>query len=435
MKNLWMLLSACCVSFLFSCSQPLASNDPAQAIDTSAFTPPRKLTAAEQQVSNSSALFGLKLFQQAAQFESGKNMFVSPLSYAMALGMTANGANGATRDSMLKALELAGANTQEANAAFRSLTDLLLATDKNVEFRIANSIWYNQRFSVEQPFLDLARQYFDAEVRGMNFADPNTVPTINNWVEQKTNSRIKNLLQSPFDPNVDLMALINAIYFNGAWTYRFEQQNTKDDFFTSENGTKISCKMMRLDKEASFGMASGQGFTAIDIPYSHRQYTMTVVLPNQGQKLGDVVKSITPATWQTLTSRFATSTSNVILAMPKFKLETRYEESRNNPRELHGLGFGIAFNGKNADLTKMYKRESLQGENAYIGKVIHQTFLQVDERGTEAAAATAVVVVRTTSIGPSGPVEVRLDRPFAFFIREKNSGAILFAGTMYEPKN
>lgn len=421
------------VLLLASCSQAVQGDD--KPLDNTAFTPPRKLTPAEQQVSNSSALFGLKLFQQAAQFEAGKNMFVSPLSYAMALGMTANGANGATRDSMFKALELAGVNTQEANAAFRSLTDLLLSTDKNVEFRIANSIWHNQRFSVEQPFLDLARQYFDAEVRGMNFADPATVPTINNWVEQKTNSRIKNLLQQPFNAEKDLMALINAIYFNGAWTYRFEPQNTKPDVFTGENGTKTPCTMMRLDKEASFGLASGQGFTAIDIPYSHRQYTMTVVLPNQGQKLADVVRSITPAAWQTLTSRFATSTSNVILAMPKFKMEARYEEDSSRKRELHALGFGIAFNGRQADLTRMYKRESLGGENAYIGKVIHQTFLQVDERGTEAAAATAVVVIRTTSIGPSEPQEIRLDRPFAFFIREKNSGAILFAGTMYEPKN
>jgi serine protease inhibitor len=395
----------------------------------------RALTASEQQVSDAGMRFGLNLFQQALRFESGKNMFISPLSYAQALGMSANGAVGATQDSMRSGLALADMNQMAANAAMQSLSTLLLTTDQNVEFRIANSIWHNQRFSVEQPFLNLARQYFDAEVRGMNFADPSAKDVINAWVEGKTNNRIKNLLQSPLRPDVDLMVLINAVYFNGAWTYRFDPANTKDGVFQNETGGRATtCKMMRLDKAADFGVRYEPDFTLIDIPYSNRQFSMTVVLPNTGKKLGDVMRSITPASWARLTTNI--STSAMVLVMPKFGMETRYQESGlaiNEQRELHGLGMGIAFDPRRADFTGMYTRASLNGEKAYIGKVIHQTFLKVDERGTEAAAATAVQIVQTTSF-PSAPREIVLDRPFAFFIREKNSKAILFAGTLYEPK-
>jgi serpin B len=420
----WALISLAILSV--SCSQPANSQD----ADT--FTPPRALTQAEQNVANASADFGLKLFQHNIRFEAGKNSFVSPLSYAMALGMASNGAVGATRDSMLAALQMRGLNLAESNAAFKSLTDLLLATDRNVEFSIANSIWYNQRYTIEQPFLALARQYFDAEVRSMNFADPASKDIINTWVSQRTKNRINNLIQQPFDPLTDLSVLINAVYFNGAWTYRFDAQNTREGVFRGENGSQTRCQLMRYDKEANLSTVSTADFTMIDIPYSHRQFSMTVILPNEGKRLADVIHSLTPASWRSLTSRLSTTAS--ILVMPKFKLETRYEEQQRSPRELHALGMGIAFDPRRADFSAMYKPQNVANDPVVIGKVIHQTFLQVDERGTEAAAATAVQVIRVTSIGPT-PREIRLDRPFAFFIREKNSQAILFAGTLYEPKN
>ncbi len=427
MKTTILVLCAASILLATSCT---SSSQP----DNGSNTPLRALSADEQQIASASNSFGLNLFKQAARFEAGKNMFVAPLSYAMALGMTYNGANGATRDSMAKALELQGMNLQAANAAYQTLIALLLSTDNNVEFRIANSIWYNQRFTVEQPFLSLARQYFDAEVRATNFADASAKDVVNAWVEQKTNGKIKNLIQSPFDPNVDLMTLINAIYFNGSWKYRFESSDTKSELFQPDFGLKraaLPCTMMNITKPADFGVSGNADFQAFDIPYGNGQFSMTILLP-QGKTLGEAIANLTPAAWNQLTSRFVTSAS--LLALPKFKLETRYEESPKQQRELHALGMGIAFDGQKADFTNLYQRASLGGENAYIGKVIHQTFVQVDERGTEAAAATAGQVAGPTSI-IANPKTLRVDRPFAFFIREKNSQTILFAGTMYVPTN
>lgn len=394
----------------------------------------RPLSQSERTIASGIRNFGLELFRQAAQFESGKNMFISPLSYSMALGMTANGAVGATRDAMTQTLGVTGLSEQAASEAYQSLTQLLLQADKNIEFRIANSIWYNQRFTIEAPFLTLANQYFDAKVQAMDFADPAAKDVVNAWVEQKTNNRIKNLIEEPFNPKVDLTVLINAVYFNAAWKYRFEKSDTKTELFQPDWGLKraaLPCTMMNLTKPVTLGYVANQDMTVLDIPYGNGQYSMTIVLPNN-KRLIEVIEQLTPARWSTLLQTMSTTSS--LLAMPKFMMKkNRYEESADKQRELHALGMGIAFDKNRADFTKMYKPESIGGERALIGKVIHQTFIQVDEQGTEAAAATAVQVIRTTSVINEPPI-IRIDRPFAFFIREKHSQTILFAGTMYYPE-
>lgn len=384
----------------------------------------RALSPAEQKIVTANVDFSVRLFQELHRTEGAKNMFFSPYSYMQALSMASNGAANATRDSILKALQFHGVSMEEINEGARSLNEYLLGLDRNVELRIANGIWHNNQFIAEQPFLNAVRQSFGAEVRGMAFGRDAVKDDINRWVEGKTNNRIKNLIQQEFSAD-DLMCLVNAVYFNALWKARFEEANTKDEPFKRENGSSLVCKMMNLTKETNVQIGSLPNAQVIDIPYSSGQFTMTVILPREGERLSSVIQSLTPASLQTALSQM--SSTATLLAMPKFSMQTRYEETPANPRELHRLGMGLAFS-RAADFSQMY-RPPLR---AAVSFVIHQTFLQVDERGTEAAAATAVGIELTSA--PFQPRIIRFDRPFAFFIREKSSKVILFAGTLYEPK-
>lgn len=413
------ILVSCAVAVIAlnstSCTNPVGPTPSAQV---------RVLSANEQKVAEANGLFALRMFQQSSRIEGNKNMFISPLSYMQALTMTANGAASATRDSMLKALQISGVPMQDINDGSRTLTEYLLGLDRNIEFRIANGIWHNQQFTVEQPFLTAVRQAFGAEVRGMAFGSADVKGDINRWVEQQTNNRIKDLIQSDFSAN-DLMCLVNAVYFNAVWKAQFNTADTKDEPFKREDGSTLTCKMMNLTKPTDVRVASLGNARLVELPYSNGQFTMTILLPNDGERLSRVIANLTPTAFdQALQTMSSTAT---LIALPKFSMQTRYEELRTSPRELHALGMGLMFSD-NADFSAMY-RPPLR---AAVSFVIHQTFLQVDERGTEAAAATAVGI-RLTSL-PAQPDIIRFDRPFAFFIREKSSNVILFAGSLYEPK-
>jgi serpin B len=386
-------------------------------------TPPRTLTTTEARIAAANTDFAIAMLKQNARFEQGQNSFISPFSYMQALAMTSNGALGATKDSMFRALQLAGLAQADVNAGMKSLTEYVLGLDRKIEISTANGIWYNQQYTVEQPFLSTVKNDFGAEIRGMNFGRDAVKDDINRWVESKTNNRIKDLIKQDFTAD-DLMCLVNAVYFNAEWKARFDAARTKDDQFRTESGGTLPIKMMSLEKATDVRTSSLQGATVTEIPYSNGQFTMTVILPNTGNKLADVVAALTPNTWKQATDKLASASMRI--EMPKFSMETRYEERASKQRELHALGMGIAFTPR-ADFSGMVK-PPLQ---ASISFVIHQTFLQVDERGTEAAAATGVGIGLTSA--PPPPSVLRLDRPFAFMIREKSTGAIFFAGTLYTP--
>jgi serine protease inhibitor len=410
------LVSAC---FVGSCSSPANSPDkpaPAQV---------RALSTQEQTVARANGDFAVRLFQEISRIEGSKNTFVSPLSYMQALAMTTNGASGSTRDSMVNALQLQGSSLADINTGTRTLTDYLLGLDPNVEFRIANGIWHNQAFTIEQPFLSTVRESYTSEIRGMAFGKDRVKDDINAWVEQKTNNRIKNLIQEEFTAD-DVMCLVNAVYFNALWKARFDVADTKDEPFKRENGTTLNCKMMNLTKPTDVRVSFLPNAQLVEIPYSNGQFSMTIVLPNTGQRLADVIAGLTPVTWKQATDRM--SSTATMIAMPKFSMTTRYEDTRDRPGALQALGFGSAF-ARNADFSGMV-RPPLR---AAISSVVHQTFLKVDEVGTEAAAATAVTIRALSNAIPQ-PAIIRFDRPFAFFIREKSSNVILFVGSLYEPQ-
>jgi serpin B len=382
----------------------------------------RDLTLAEMQLVESDNSFGLKLFREVNTQEGVKNIFISPLSVSMALGMTYNGAAGTTEQAMRSTLEYGGMTLEDINESYQGLTDLLLGLDPEVTLEIANSIWYRKGLPVERDFVKRTSEYFGALVTGLDFSAAGAASKINDWVSESTNGKIEEIVDDPIDPSL-VMFLINAIYFKGTWTYQFEKNQTKNGDFTLSGGSRKTVKMMTLEGDLDY--SGTESFQAVDLPYGGEAFSMTVILPGEDQDLDLLVSEISQETWDGWVSGF--EETQVHLEMPKFTLE--YELLLNDV--LTALGMGEAFDEGNADFSGICRCRELLGENMYISKVKHKTFVQVDEEGTEAAAVTSVEMAVT---GDSGPIQMRVDKPFLFAIREHMSGTILFMGKIVDPE-
>ena len=376
----------------------------------------RDLTSFEKQLVQSGNVFGIELFKKINEFEQDKNIFISPLSVSMALGMTLNGADGTTFEAMQSTLELGGMSQTQINESYQSLIELLSQLDPKVIFNLANSIWYRQGFQVEQEFINVNQTYFDAAVRELDFGSPEAVKIINGWVNDKTNGKIEKIVEK-ITPDI-VMFLINAIYFKGTWTYEFEKNKTKDDQFTIPGGSTVPVKMMV--QEGDFNYLENEDFQAINLPYGDSDFSMLVILPGSGKTTETIIDQMSTTKWQEWIGAF--DTVGVKLEMPRFKLE--YKLSLVDV--LDALGMGIAFDLGRANFSRIIKNAGL-----YISEVLHKTFVEVNEEGTEAAAVTAVIV-SDSAVGGS-PV-MRVDRPFLFFIRENRSQTILFMGKIVEPE-
>jgi serine protease inhibitor len=373
---------------------------------------PRSLSVEEQRVLGAANEFTFALFRQLAEAQRGSNVFVSPLSASMALGMTMNGAAGTTFDQMRAALALGTASSTEINAGYKGLIDLLRGLDNSVEFRLANSIWYRQDFPFRQAFLDASKTWFDAEVQGLDFGNAEGAKrTINEWVNRSTNGKIPTIIEEIKREHV--MFLINAIYFKGSWRDRFDPTQTRDDQFRAANGTLQPVKLMHRHGKMRF--LNTPQFQAVDLPYGRDAFAMTVLLPAEGTTVDALAASLRGDAWASWVGQF--HEVEMDLYLPRLKLE--YERTLND--DLKALGMRDAFVPDGADFTGM--ASAPVGHHLYIDFVKQKTFVDINEEGTEAAAATAVGI-GVTSLPPS----MRVDRPYLFAIRERLSGTILFLG-------
>jgi serine protease inhibitor len=375
-----------------------------------------ELTLAEGKLIESDNSFGLKLFKEITAEDSDNNVFISPLSVAMALGMTLNGADGETREAMEATLELSGLTIEEINESYQHLIKLLAGLDPKVRFQLANSIWYRLGFDFEEEFIDLNKTYFDAEVTGLDFADPASLAVINGWVDENTNGKIKEIVDQ-IDPLV-VMYLINGIYFKGTWTYQFNEEYTRDDWFTLTDGSQSPCKMMSV--KSDFQYYENSDFQMIDLPYGNGDFSMTILLPRIGVDINQLTAGLDQANWDQWQNSL--SESPVALELPRFSLE--YEVTLNDA--LTALGMGIAFEPGEADFSEMLKNEAL-----WIDEVKHKTFVEVNEEGTEAAAVTSVSMM--LSAAEPELIPMRCDQPFLFLIQEHATKTILFIGKIAEP--
>jgi serine protease inhibitor len=395
--------------FVISCENSSTNPDSPKVL--------RDLTIAEKQLTEADNHFGLKLFRKMVAESNNDNIFISPLSVSMALGMTWNGSAGTTREAMTDVLEYGDLTAEEINQSYKNLLDLLQQADDQVLFQIANSIWYREGFSVLDVFLNTNKTYFDAVVRSLDFNRSDAADIINDWVSDKTNDKIKNIIKPPIDP-LTVMFLINAIYFKGSWTYEFNKNDTKSEPFFISTDNQIECQMMSHKCEHDY--FANDLFQAVDLPYGDGNFRMAVILPNYAVDIDSVIKSMDNATWNSWQNQFEKTEINLFL--PKFKLE--YEISLVDVLSL--LGMGVAFTPGIADFTNINP-----DGNLYISKVKHKTFIDVNEEGTEAAAVT-VVEITLSCVGDE--IEMRVNRPFIVVLHEQNTGTILFIGKIVQPE-
>lgn len=377
--------------------------------------PERPFTIQEKDVARANTAFGLNLLQQVNGTEPNGNLLLSPLSISMALGMTLNGAATSTFDAMRQTLAFAGQSQNEINVAYNGLLKQLRARDPKIEIGIANSMWYNTGFAVLPTFSDTVRHYFDAEVRQLNFASATSPSVINNWVSQKTGGRIKELIDQISAEEV--MFLINAVYFKGPWARTFEEGMTRAAPFRRPDGSTVSAQMMTAD--GGYAFVRNDNVQAVELLYGDSAFSMVLIAPAQGTALAPVAALLEPARWAALMSSL--QPARIMLSMPKFRFT--YEKALKDA--LSALGMGVAFDPQRADLSRI---ANVRPENLYISRVQHKTFIDVHEKGTEAAGATAVGVGVT-----SLPPEVKFDRPFIFAIRERSTGTLLFVGRVTDP--
>ncbi len=390
-------------------TDPAGPANPLQAL-------PRELTAPERSVVGASNRFAFDLLREVNASEPTENIFISPLSVSMALGMTMNGAAGQTHDEMRSTLRFDGLAQPQINAAYRGLIDVLLGLDPTVDMGIANSVWFRQGFPFDRPFFDTVEEAFDAEVAELDFTDPASVGRINAWVGVGTRGRIPTILDR-IEPDA-VMFLINAIYFKGDWREQFDRNNTRPAPFNALRGGTVNVPMM--SGSTTVRAARTPEFEVVDMPYGNGAFSMTVLLPGVDRDVNDAVAGLDASAWDSLVTSLG-SPSKLPVAMPRFTLE--YEKSLNGT--LAALGMPTAFTDQ-ADFSGM---SSVAGRSLSITDVRHKSFVEVNEEGTEAAAVTSVEVGVT-----SMPLEFRVDRPFIFVIREQFSGTILFMGKIVLPE-
>jgi len=378
--------------------------------------PPRAVTTQETTLVTGANSFGFDLFQQVISGQRDGNVFISPLSAALALAMTYNGAAGETEAAMRETLGFAGLSREDLNVSFQSLIELLLSLDDRVLLDIAQSIWYRTGLPVETDFIVRNQTYYDALVRSLDFSSPAAVLTINDWVAQKTHQRIPEIIQE-IDP-LTMMILINAVYFKGDWTYQFDPKSTREDWFNIDDSQRIKVDMMAQDNDFEY-FATDQ-FQAVDLPYGDGHFALTILLPRSND-LSALLQQFNAENWGAWQDRFASTEGT--LRMPKFKLNY---EVHLIPM-LSAMGMAIAFDPHRADFSGICPTMPLS-----ITDVLQKTFLQVDEKGTEAAAVT-VVVVGATSIGGPGRFYMEVNHPFLIVLHDRHSHSILFAGRIDHP--
>ncbi|NQT96429.1 MAG: serpin family protein [Candidatus Marinimicrobia bacterium] len=376
----------------------------------------RPLTAKEQSLVDSNQEFGINLLQAITVVDSTSNVFISPLSVSMALGMTLNGASGQTYIDMQNTLELASLSESDINQAYKSTMDLLMSIDPDVITLIANSIWIREGFPVEDAFIDTNEFYFDACIAERDFADPATLEEINTWVADNTNGKITEILdQIPVEA---VMYLINAIYFKAIWLFEFDKQYTETaDFFMSSDNV-ISVDIMA--QTANLNYFEDDEAQVVDLNYGRGNYTMTVFLPKPTVKINEFLNDLCADQLDYYITNMQEKSGTVLLP----KLMTNYKLLMNDV--LIQLGMGIAFSSQ-ADFSRINPQEEL-----FISRVIHEAFVQIDEEGTEAAAATVVEISKYAG-GPSVEFIININRPYLFLIRERETGVILFMGKIQEP--
>ena len=394
------------------------------ACDTATPTPiedptPIELSELQTQLIGQSNDFGVGLFAQVAAEDDG-NLMLSPLSASVALTMLLNGADGDTYDQIRDMLGYGPALDLDAiNAGYGDLRDQLLAADPRVQLALANAAFYREEFTAKAPFLDVLRGPFGARVDALDFSAPSSVDVINEWASDNTNGRVPKVLDK-IEPG-HVLFLLNALYFKGDWTAQFDRGDTAPADFRLEDGRTVRVPTMSGDLPAQ--LVFGDGYQAVELAYGSGNFSFVALLPNEGS-LADFAADLDAGLWTDATTRLDAAGRgpdewrSVPVRLPRFTFS--YEKTLNDP--LKALGMEDAFVPGLADLSR------ISDGRLSVDFVKQNTFVEVNEEGTEAAAVTTIGI-ELTSVPPSFVA----DRPFVFAIRERTTNTLLFIGQVADP--
>lgn len=360
--------------------------------------------------------FAFDIFKKVlAGSGTNENIMISPLSISYALSMTLNGAAGETRDAMMEALRINGITTDALNNSYMELTKALLSVDKRVLMSIANSVWTENDFIVKQAFIDILTNFYDAESKPFDINDATAPEKINTWIEEKTNYLIRDMIEDI--PDNTVMFLINAIYFKGMWKSQFDESKTIDMPFQKYGSIRVDVPMMK--QETEFNVYKGNGFVMAEFPYGQGNFVMDVILPDEQSCSCTTPNLLSDAGFKSWLSQM--SKEKIDLTFPRFK----YGYQKPLTEVLSNMGMGIAFT-EAADFSNISDQYDL-----LINDVLHQTFIETNEEGTEAAAVTVVGIGVTSA--PPAPLVFKMDHPFIYIIRETTTNSIIFMGRVADP--
>ena len=381
--------------------------------------PGLSLTATEQVVAANND-FAMDLYGQIRSNSAGKNIFFSPFSVSSALAMVYAGAKGNTKTEMENVLSFDNINDNNVNVGFRKLFEAFNDPTNNYTLSVANAFFGRKGYPFLQTYLNIVTKYYYALLKNLDFAGNPAASRkfINDWVASNTNQKIKNLLSSTAITPATVAVLVNTIYFKGLWKIQFEVKKTISSTFHLTTTKSITTKIMNLaGKRFKYAEVSSLNCKIIELPYDGDEVSMYILLPNSINGLAALESQLTSAKLNTAISRMYRA--KVDVSIPKFNMTLKVQLKD----ILHAMGMKDLFD--NADLSGMDGTHNL-----FVSKVIHKAYIDVNEEGTEAAAATAVVVEYTSV---ELPKTFKADHPFLFFIREKVTGSILFSGRVVEP--
>ena len=408
MKKL-LLISALCAGIYSSCS----NND--EPLNVPPIEPTFELveldTRTQEEIAKTGNVFANNLMLQMNQLVTNQNMMISPMSLQYALGMLSNGCDEAALKEITDAMGMNDYSLDMLNSFYYNLTQTLAKEDKDFTLKLANAIWIQNDYQVGQNFIQNNKALFNADVSNINFEQANKAKkTINEWASKATEGTIKKL--SLQINNMTRVVLANACYLKGKWTLPFNKKDTKKEIFYNLDGSTSEANMMYLTETLNFRNSSSEPYMAVELPYGNQTFSMLVILPKEDKTLDDIIPTIN---W----SKMHLGGRNVHVQLPKFKIEANYPDEIMKCVEEMGIN-------------RIFIPGSLSGINdeLYVSFIAQDTFIEVDEAGTEASAVTTIGMVDAAgpeSTPPPTPT-IRMDRPFAFAICENTTGAVLFMG-------
>jgi len=365
--------------------------------------------------------FDFDLYKSLAQTKSKENFLYSPYSVSSALTMTYTGSAGTTKDAMAKVLGLDPKKDKATKDQAKADIDSLQKLEHGSVLEIANALFANKNIDFSKEFLSENEKYFYAGTTSMDFSAPEAVEKINGWVNEKTHEKISKILDKVSGDAI--LYLINAVYFKGAWQNQFKKEDTKKDKFHALDGTSLEVMMMSLSRN-TFSYAENADFQAIHLPYKDNRLGLYVYLPAKGKTLDDFEKKLDLLSFEKHADLFKIRSGT--FKMPRFKIEDDMKLKEN----LSKLGMEEAFDKNIADFSLMTNEK----ERVFINDVIHKTFMDVNEEGTEAAAVTAVEMCMTSArMDPQPVFEMTCNRPFFVALQDMQTKKLLFMGHINKP--